>query len=373
MRTLAYLCITIAALLVAACMNDGPLIVGFAGQLSGVRSDLGVQGRNGATLALEEINARGGVAGRTLQLAAEDDGDTPEGAVNAVRALKTAGAVAIVGCMTSSQTLAALPAAAEAGLVMVSPTTATPELSGKADNFFRVIPVNRDWGMALAQHAREEMKLSKVFVIADGDNASYVDTFNAAFKEAFAAKGGSVVGEYRFSSRAGADWNKALSAASAAGADTLLAAAAARDVADLATAMNFSGRRFTILCPTWPYTREILDAGGTNVEGIIFATSYTEENPWPPFEEFKARFQKRFGWKPNFAAAYAYEAVLVLAEGLAATSGSAAGLAGARARTGRVQGIIGEFSVDSNGDVRRGTFITTISGGHFKTVRKVGE
>ena len=66
---------------------------GFAGQLSGVRSDLGVQGRNGATLALEEINARGGVAGRMLQLAAEDDGDTPEGAVSAVRALKKAGAV----------------------------------------------------------------------------------------------------------------------------------------------------------------------------------------------------------------------------------------------------------------------------------------
>ena len=106
--------------------------------------------------------------------------------------------------------MAALPAATEAGLVMVSPTTATPELSGRADNFFRVIPVNRDWGMALALHAREEMKLAKVFVIADGDNASYVDTFNNAFKEAFAVQGGSVVGEYRFSSRAGADWNKAV-------------------------------------------------------------------------------------------------------------------------------------------------------------------
>lgn len=369
----ACLGVVVILFIAAACMDSQPIVIGFSGQLTGLRSDLGVQGRNGATLAVEEINASGGVAGRTLRLTAEDDEDTPEGAVKAVRAIKAAGAVAVIGNMTSSQSVAALPEAEKAGLVMVSPTTATPELSGKADGFFRVIPVNRDWALSLARHARRNMKLSNVFIVADSDNASYVDTFNAAFREAFFASGGAVAGEYRFSSKAKADWPGTLDQAAKAGADAILATAAARDVADLATAMHLSPHHFEIICPAWPYTNEILAAGGAQVEGIVFATSYTEENDWPPFADFRERFRKRFGWQPNFAAAFAYESVLVLAEGLKATGGSARGLAQALGKIGRIQGVIGEFTLDANGDVRRETFITTITGGRFATVRKAGE
>lgn len=54
------------ALLAWGCGRDEPILVGYSGPLTGGRADLGVQGRNGATLAVEDINARGGIAGRPL-------------------------------------------------------------------------------------------------------------------------------------------------------------------------------------------------------------------------------------------------------------------------------------------------------------------
>ena len=353
--------------LASGCGGDDPVLLGFSGQLTGSHADLGVQGRNGATLAVEAVNGRGGVAGRPLRLLASDDGDTAQGAIDADTALLKAGVVAIIGHMTSSQTLAALPAVAAAGGVMVSPTTATPELSGKKDNFFRVIPSNEAWGVALGRYAARQ-GLARVCLAGDTDNASYTDSFQAAFEQAFAEAGGETVCRYSFSSSRGADWGALLDQAAGSGGQAVVATAAARDVAALAQTMTARNTRLPLLCPTWPYTREILAIGGRSVDGIVFATSYSEENDRPEFREFARRYRERFGWPPNFAAAYAYEAVTVLAAALSRTGGEARGLGPALAVSGPQTGVISPFALDESGDVARDTFLVTIKDGRFTSV-----
>jgi len=355
-------------LLLPGCIGDDPVLLGFSGQLTGDHADLGVQGRNGATLAVEDINARGGVAGRPLKLLASDDGDTPQTAVVADRALIKAGVVAIIGHMTSSQTLAALPAAAVAGVVMISPTTATPELSGKKDNFFRVIPANEAWGFALGAYAARR-KLDRVCLAGDSDNASYVDSFNAAFERAFVRAGGVIVCRFPFASKAVADWGALLDQAKAGGAQAIVVTASAWDVAALAQTMAVRNDHLLLLCPTWPYTREILSIGGRSVDGIIFAASYTEDNDRPQFQDFRRRYKERFGGPANFAAAYAYEAVSVLAAALERTGGRAEGLADALVAVGEQPGVSSPFALDASGDVARDTFLVTIKDGRFAAVQ----
>jgi branched-chain amino acid transport system substrate-binding protein len=352
------------ALLALGCGPGEPLVIGFVGQLSGGRADLGVQGRNGAMLAVEAINARGGVAGRPLELLACDDGDTPQRAMDADATLVKAGVAAIVGHMTSAQTLAALPATTAAGVVLVSPTTATPELSGKKDLFFRVIPSNESWGVTLAGHAARR-GIGPVCLVGDTDNASYVASFLTAFEQAYAETGGEVVCRLSFSSRAGVDWPALLAQIEDRGGRAVVAAASAKDVAALARTMEAQQTRIPILCPTWPYTREILTMGGRSVDGIVFAASYTEDNPRPQFQDFLRRYRERFGWPANFAAAYAYEAVLALAAGLERTKGRREGLVEALADIGEQDGVIGPFAFDAFGDVHRKTFLVTIRDGRF--------
>lgn len=355
-------------LLLRGCAGQDDVLLGFSGQLTGDHADLGVQGRNGATLAVEDINARGGVAGRPLRLLARDDGDTPQTAVDADTALLKAGVVAIIGHMTSSQTLAALPTTMAAGRVMVSPTTATPALSGKKDLFFRVIPANEAWGFVLGAYAARR-GMARVCIIGDADNASYVDSFNAAFEQAFGNAGGEIVCRFPFSSKGEPDWGALLTQAVTSRAQAIVATASARDVADLAQTMTARNERLPLLCPTWPYTREILSIGGRSVDGIVFAASYTEENNRPQFEDFRWRYRERFGGPANFAAAYGYEAVTLLAAALLRTDGRAEGLAEALTATGELPGIMSPFQLDAFGDVSRETFLVTIKDGRFAAVK----
>lgn len=366
MRLVAWLTFC-CALLAWGCGRGEPILIGYSGPLTGGRADLGVQGRNGATLAVEDINARGGIAGRPLALVACDDGATPESAVEADAQLIKAGVSAIVGHMTSAQTLAALPQAAAAGLVMLSPTTATPELSGKKDLFFRVIPTNVSWGLALARHAAGAGRPA-VCLLGDSDNLSYVQSFLDAFDQGYAEAGGHVACRRMFSSQEGVNWGTMLDAAEKEGVGAVVAAASAKDVAALARTMDTAGKRLPILCPTWPYTREILTMGGRSVDGIVFAASYTEDNPRPQFQDFMRRYQERFGWPANFAAVYAYEAVSVLAAALGRTDGRTAGLPEALLALGQQEGLMSPFVFDAYGDVHRQTFLVTIRNGRFSAL-----
>jgi len=362
--------IIVAAALVVFCRSDSTIVIGFSGQLTGTFSDLGVQGRNGATLAVEDVNASGGVAGSRLKLIAVDDGNTPEGAVKADESLLASGAVAIVGHMTSSQTMAALPLIEAQRAVLVSPTTATPALTGKTDPFFRLIPDNQSWAKSLAEFSSSKLGLGKVYMLGDSDNTSYVESFNAAFMRFFTQLGGAVVESALFSSKDKPDWREFLQRAEASGAQAVVMAASARDVAQFAKVRASARSSIGILCPTWPYTREILLAGGDSVEGIIFSTSYTEENDYPAFQDFRKRYEDRFGWPPNFAAAYSYEAIKLIAQALRITKGKRQGLEQALVSTGNIQGVIGDFALDQSGDVNRESFIVTIRDARFRTVQK---
>lgn len=369
MRYCLPLCFCLAAAVaLSACGERPEILLGFSGQLTGISSDLGVQGRNGATLAVEDVNAGGGVAGRRLKLLAEDDGNTPEGARRADEKLLDSGVVAVVGHMTSAQTLAVIDLFEARRAVLVSPTTATPSLTGKVDQFFRVIPDNRSWGVGLAEYLASHGP-HRVFVLGDSDNASYVDAFNSAFVERFTRDGrGHVVGREWFSSRAGPDWSREVKRIRQSGARGVVLAASARDVAAFAKANGVAGTGLAIFCPTWAYTREILLAGGPSVDGIVFSTCYTEENPSPSFKTFAARYEQRFGWPPNFAAAYAYEAVMLLAKALEKTGGLRQGLESALVSLGPQAGVVGTFSLDAYGDVQRESFLVTIENGRFQNV-----
>jgi len=120
----------VMGLLFLGCVQKEPIRVGFVAELTGRQADLGVQERNAAELAVDKINAAGGVAGRPIELVVRDDRGTSEGAQAADRELIAARVVAIIGHATSGQTIAALPVAEQAGMVLISPSSSTPKLSG---------------------------------------------------------------------------------------------------------------------------------------------------------------------------------------------------------------------------------------------------
>ena len=360
--------ITIVASLLGGCAHREPIQVGFSGGLSGRHADLCIHGRNGAQLAVEDINATGGVSGRPIELLVRDDLDTPEGARAADRELIDAGVVAIIGHMTSAQSVAALPVTEEAGVVLLSPTTSTPDLSGLDDHFFRVNPVNSLEARTLARHVYQQRGLSRMAVIYDADNAAYTKTLWAAFAKAYRALGGQVTGEESFSSAEEPDFAPLVAKLYASDPEGLLVIASALDTALIAQQTRLDGWQTPLFASSWAQTEALPQNGGRAVEGIEIALNYDSNSQSPAFLDFQARYQARFGRAPTFAAAQAYEAVLVLAAALEKTGGQAEGLPQALLETQDFNGLIGTISLDEYGDVVRTQFLITVQNGRFVTL-----
>jgi branched-chain amino acid transport system substrate-binding protein len=357
----------------AACAEPVPLTVGFIGPLEGHFSDLGVQGRNGLTLALEEINAAGGVLGRPLRLLARDDSQAPGAARAAVLDLAGQGVLAVVGPMTSAQTVAALPAAEEVGMVLLSPTTSTPLLSGRRDHFFRVIPAATTWARGMARHCLEQDGLDRIALLTDMDNEAYAAPYSAAFAEQFTAGGGTVVAHLRvLSSRAG-DWADAARALGGLGVPAAHATLSARDLAALARQLRHQGHDLRLYSSMWACTNELLQAAGDASEGLHFSTCHSADNPRPAFQDFARRYSARFGWEPNFAATLGYECGLVLAEGLRRAGGDPARLPDALTSLDHFPAVASPLGIDQFGDVRRPSFIVTVAGRTFRTIATIDE
>ena len=132
--------VILAGLLIIAfgCSPPEPVRIGFVGGISGRGADLGISGRDGAQLAVEQRNQAGGVAGRPVEIIFRDDHQDPEIARRVVEELVELGVSAIVGPMTSAMGVAVVPIVNERKVVMVSPTVTTEDLTGLDDYFFRV-------------------------------------------------------------------------------------------------------------------------------------------------------------------------------------------------------------------------------------------
>ncbi|NDV27847.1 ABC transporter substrate-binding protein [Desulfovibrio sp. JC010] len=359
-----------ACLSLNACSND-PVKIGFSGTLQGKYSDLGVQGRNGALLAVEEINAAGGLDGRMLELLVRDDRNTPEGAVIADKELVGEGVAAIIGHMTSSQSLAAVKEMKDSGVPYIAPTTSTPLLQGVKDNFFRVIPTLTDLSKGLAGYSANVLGKKRLAVVWDSSNKAFAIPYKNVFIKSFEQNGGKFVGEIILGTQKEAvDWQTIVDDLKGKKPDVVVMVTSARDLAAFAQYCALDKTDWTIASSMWAYTKELVQTGGKSVEGVLFVVHFAEDSPEEGYDDFKQRFIKRFGWAPNFAAVFGYQAVRVFEEAVLQNGGSTKDLGKVIPGLSFESSIIGPFSIDEFGDVKRTGHIVTVKDGDFATVSR---
>ena len=172
--------------------DDDVITIGFVGPLTGDGVSYGEPISNGARLAVDEINAAGGVNGRTLEIIYEDGKCASEDALNAARKLVNIdGVKIIVGGMCSGETFAVLPVAEEAGVVVISPASTSPDLTGISPYFFRNAPSDDEGGRSLARFATKEYK--KIALISE--ETDFAQGFARVFRESVFLNGGEVVAD----------------------------------------------------------------------------------------------------------------------------------------------------------------------------------
>src|SRR3989338_6431973 len=127
----------LATLALTACQSggSGPIKIGFIGPLTGDIAGIGADMLNGVQVAVDEVNADGGINGRQIELIAEDGRCNGADAASAAQKLVNVDNVfAIVGAGCSSETLAAAPIVNDGKVVMISPVSSSPEVSAAGDH-----------------------------------------------------------------------------------------------------------------------------------------------------------------------------------------------------------------------------------------------
>jgi branched-chain amino acid transport system substrate-binding protein len=353
---------------ISACRSQDVIRVGFVSDLTGSNAALGVDGRDGAILAVDMINSEGGVNGRPIELVVRDDLGSSDGAIAADEELINDEKLPmIIGHMTSGTMTAAWPQFKDSGVVFLSPTVSTPQLAGLDDNFFRLIVINSFVAERLALYAANDLHLKQIAVFYDTDNASYTDTYRESFIKYFTASGGEIVLTHAFSSSTLPDFKPILSDLQSAPPDGIFIIASAFDTALIAQQAHLEELDTQLLATNWSLTDDLIQNGGSAVDGMITVVSHDENSRFPEYLDFAKRFQDRFGRAPTFAAGYGYEAVIVLVNALQKTDGRSEGLKQALLETKAFTGVFGDISFDQYGDVTRTLYLIKVQDGKFVT------
>ena len=309
----------------AACSGDtsedeGPVKLGFLNGQSGDYGPWGHWALAAAEVAVEELNAGGGVLGRDVELIVEDNGSTPEGAVSGFAELTEVDGIHALGGIESDGMIAIFDTVHELQIPTICSTCGTTELDNTGgDMVFRIIPSDTDNGIVGAQVARDEgySNVAMLVELSEGTE-SPANVFKAVFTEQM---GGTVTEDVRFNAGE-ATYSAQVAQAFESGADAVYIAAGFETGVPLLN--EWQRRGYTdvpLILTTDLLSPEIAEIIG-GVEGataIVGATAYDTVNN-PAWDAYVPRFEAKIGDPPEigFYDAWQYDQYIVLGLAMAA-------------------------------------------------------
>src|SRR5438552_7417118 len=305
-----------------------------------------------ARLAVNQINAKGGLHGRPLELRVADDSGSEDVAVRiAAQLYADPAVVAVIGHLSSGTTLAAarVYGAGATPVVMISPSASSPDLSGISPYVFRVCPSDLQHGPHLARFALQVLGARRAGIIYV--NNDYGRGVRRTFAAEFARLGGTVVEADPYIP-ATPSFEPYFSRMRRSGADVLLLAAE-RPGAELALReMHALGLRWPVLGGDAPPG---IEADGALAEGIRLSSAYLPDRRDERNVAFVADYARAFpGQRPDHRGAGTYDIVLVLARAIERAGADRRAIRDYLARVGRGQaafdGVTGTIVFDGKGD-----------------------
>ena len=290
--------------------------VGTIGPLSGDAAIYGQAVANGAKIAVDEINAAGGAI--QFELQSQDDEADGEKSVNAYNTLMDWGMQVMVGPTTTGASIAVSAQANADRTFMLTPSASSVDVIDGKDNVFQVCFTDPNQGVASADYISANMAGAKVAVIYRNDDA-YSQGIRDTFVSQAKANNLDVVYEGTFTADTATDFSVQLTAAQAAGADTVFLPIyyqPASVILTQAAAMNYAPTFFGVDGMDGILTMEGFDTA--LAEGVMLLTPFSADAPDERTQNFVKAYQAAYGEIPNQFAADAYDGVYIVKAALEA-------------------------------------------------------
>lgn len=330
--------------------------IGHVAPLTGGIAHLGKDNENGARLAVDEINAAGGleVGGKKykLELLAEDDKADPKEGTLAAQKLVDAGVVAVVGHLNSGTSIPASKIYADANVVQVSPSATNPKLTEQGfKTTFRVVANDNQQGAVLANYAATEMK-AKTIAIVD-DRTAYGQGLADVVEKVAKEKGLKVVAR-EFATDKTTDFNAILTKIRAVKPDVVMYGGMDATAGPMAKQMKQLGLKSKLLAGDGVCSPEFIKLAGDAADILTCSMAGEAVEKLAKGDEFKAKYKAKFNQDVQIYSPYSYDAVYVIADAIKrAGKVDKAAIVAAMPAT-NYTGVTGQIAFDEKGDIKNG-------------------
>lgn len=291
--------------------DSNTLLIGGTGPLTGATAIYGKAVENGIMLAVDEINAAGGVNGMKLEFSMQDDENDVTKAQNAYNKLKDDGMKAFIGTVTSKPCVAVAEIAESDNMFLLTPSGSSVDCT-KGDNAFRICFQDPDQGKASAEYIAANNIAKKVAVIYDSSDV-YSSGIYQTFKATAGEKGIEVVTEQAFTSSNNTDFSVAIQKIKESGAELVFLPIYYQQAALVITQASKAKLDTKYFgCDGLDGIIKQLDKDASLADGIMLLTPFSADSKDELSQKFTKAFKEKYNETPNQFAADGYDAVYAL-------------------------------------------------------------
>lgn len=351
--------------------TSNEILIGHFASMTGSEATFGQSTDEGILLAIDEINAAGGIKGKKLKLKTLDDqGKAEEAASVVTRLIEQDKIVALLGEVASSRSLAAAPIAQAKKIPMITPSSTNPKVTEVGDFIFRTCFIDPFQGTVMAKFSTENLKAKKVAILRDVKSdysVGLADFFTQKLKEL----GGEIVADLSYQS-GDVDFKAQLTQIKSKKPEAIfipgyytevgLIARQARDLGITAPLMGGDG---------WD-SPKLSEIGGKSVNGGYFSNHYSNESTDPIAVDFMSKFKAKFNKMPDGLSAAGYDAMKVLAVAMTqAADLSPSAIRDAIAAIKDHKGVTGNITINEKRNATKSAVVVKVDGNVNKYVSTV--
>src|ERR1700751_4863940 len=340
--------------------------IGEFGSLTGDNASFGISQNNGVQMAVEEINAAGGVRGKKIDLIVEDNMTKQGEKTTIVRKLISQDhVVAISGEGASSKSLEAAPICQASKIPQIATAATNPKVTQTGDYIFRVCFTDDFQAVVIARFVLEKLNLKNVAFMTDVKQDYSVGLSKIA-RDYIAKNGGTVVKEQSYSS-GDKDFRAQLTDLKSANPDVIIITGYYPEAALIAKQARQLGIKATLAGGDGWDGSSLIPVGGKAIEGAYFSNHFSTEDKSPLVQDFVKKYKQKYNAVPDAFAALGYDATKLLADAIKrAGSADPDKIRAAIQDTKDFPGVSGKITIGPDRNAVKSAVIVTIKDGALR-------
>ena len=348
--------------------EESTIKIGGLAPLTGEVSQYGVAVNNAVKMAVDDINAKGGILDKQIEYIPMDEKGDPTEAVTAYSSLMEKGIVALVGDVTSKPCLAVAQKAKDDNLPMITASGTAEDITKVGDNVFRACFIDPYQGQLMASYAYEKLNAKSCAILYDiGD--TYSSGIADAF-EAYAKQLGMTVTNKEGYTHGSTDFNTQLTSIKANNPDVIMVPVYYSDVALIAVQAKTQGITAKLLgADGWDGVVEKINASNADaLSNAYFCSQYSASSTDPNLQSFLARYKETYGIDANMFSVLGYDAMQIMAAAIQKAGSTDSDAIIKALNETNYQGLTGNTTFDSNRNPVREAIIITFKEGKYSVV-----